>query len=95
MATDDFAYLAQVAAAFFFTLGRQNLGTTTGINHATNFMADDSSIPIGIQAICRPVVGNRAARRCDAGKKSWRLAAALARAAAAQGRDSQRADPES
>lgn len=51
MAADDFAYFAQVAPAFFFSLGTQKPGTTSGINHATNFAADDSSMPIGIRAM--------------------------------------------
>jgi amidohydrolase len=51
MAADDFAYFAQVAPAFFFQLGTQQPGTTSGINHATNFVADDSSIPVGIRAM--------------------------------------------
>jgi metal-dependent amidase/aminoacylase/carboxypeptidase family protein len=41
MAADDFAYFAQVAPAFFFALGTQKPGMTSGINHATNFVADD------------------------------------------------------
>jgi metal-dependent amidase/aminoacylase/carboxypeptidase family protein len=51
MAADDFAYFARVAPSFFFALGTQKPGTTSGINHATNFLADDSSIPIGIRAM--------------------------------------------
>ena len=51
IAGDDFAYFAQVAPAFFFALGTQKPGTTSAINHATNFVADDSSIPIGIRAM--------------------------------------------
>jgi metal-dependent amidase/aminoacylase/carboxypeptidase family protein len=47
MAADDFVYFAQVAPAFFFSLGSQKPGPT-GINHATNFVADDSAIPVGI-----------------------------------------------
>jgi amidohydrolase len=51
MAADDFAYFAQVAPAFFFALGTQKPGMKSGINHATNFVADDSSIPVGIRAM--------------------------------------------
>jgi metal-dependent amidase/aminoacylase/carboxypeptidase family protein len=51
MAADDFAFIAQVAPAFFFTLGTQKPGTTSGINHATNFAAYDSAIPAGIRAM--------------------------------------------
>jgi amidohydrolase len=51
MAADDFAFFAQRAPAFFFMLGTQKPGTTSGINHAPNFLADDSSIPLGIRAM--------------------------------------------
>jgi amidohydrolase len=51
MAADDFAFFAQRAPAFFFFIGTQKPGTTSGINHAPNFIADDSSIPIGIRAM--------------------------------------------
>jgi amidohydrolase len=50
-AADDFAYFAQVAPAFFFALGTQKPGTISGINHATNFVADVSAIPVGIRAM--------------------------------------------
>jgi metal-dependent amidase/aminoacylase/carboxypeptidase family protein len=48
MAADDFVYFAQVAPALFFSLGSQKPGPISGINHATNFVADDSAIPVGI-----------------------------------------------
>jgi amidohydrolase len=51
MASDDFAYFSQVAPTFFFELGTQKPGTTSGVNHAPNFRADDSSIPIGMRAM--------------------------------------------
>jgi len=51
MAADDFALFAQRAPAFFFFIGTQKPGTISGINHATNFVADDSSIPLGIRAM--------------------------------------------
>ena len=43
--------LAQIAPAFFFALGTQKPGMTSGINHETNFVADDSAIPVGIGAM--------------------------------------------
>jgi metal-dependent amidase/aminoacylase/carboxypeptidase family protein len=43
--------LAQVAPAFFFALGTQKPGMPSGIYHATNFVADDSAIPVGIRAM--------------------------------------------
>jgi len=51
MAADDFAEFGKVAPEFFFTLGTQKPGTVSGINHAKNFVADDSSIPLGMRAM--------------------------------------------
>jgi amidohydrolase len=51
MAADDFAYFAQLAPAFFFMFGTQKPGTVSGVNHAPNFLADDSSIPLGMRAM--------------------------------------------
>lgn len=51
MAADDFAYFSQVVPGFFFFLGTQKPGTTSGVNHAPNFQADDSAIPIGMRAM--------------------------------------------
>jgi amidohydrolase len=51
MAADDFAYFTQLVPGFFFFLGTQRPGTTSGINHAANFQADDSAIPIGMRAM--------------------------------------------
>lgn len=56
MAADDFAYFAQLAPAFFFLFGTQKPGTTSGINHAPNFQADDSSIPLGMRAMTEVLV---------------------------------------
>jgi len=56
MAADDFAYFAQTAPAFFFMLGTQKPGTRSGINHAPNFQADDSSIPLGMRAMTQVVL---------------------------------------
>ena len=51
MAADDFAYFTQLVPGFFFFLGTQKPGTTSGGNHATNFQADDSAIPIGMRVM--------------------------------------------
>jgi amidohydrolase len=56
MAADDFAYFGQTAPAFFFMLGTQKPGTTSGINHATSFLADDSSIAVGMRAMTQVLV---------------------------------------
>jgi amidohydrolase len=50
-AADDFAEFRKVAPAFFFSFGTQKPGTISGINHAKNFVADDSSIPLGMRAM--------------------------------------------
>jgi amidohydrolase len=50
-AADDFAYFARAVPGFFFFFGTQKPGTTSGINHAPNFLADDSSIPVGMRAM--------------------------------------------
>jgi amidohydrolase len=56
MAADDFAYFGQIVPAFFFMLGTQKPGTTSGINHAPNFQADDSSIPVGMRTMTQVLV---------------------------------------
>jgi amidohydrolase len=50
-AADDFAEFGKVAPEFFFSFGTQKPGTLSGINHAKNFVADDSSIPLGMRAM--------------------------------------------
>jgi metal-dependent amidase/aminoacylase/carboxypeptidase family protein len=56
MAADDLAYFAQEAPAFFFMLGTQKPGTASGINHAPSFLADDSSILVGMRAMTQVVL---------------------------------------
>lgn len=56
MAADDFAYFSQIVPSFFFFIGTQKPGTTSGINHAPNFQADDSAIPIGMRAMTEVVL---------------------------------------
>jgi len=51
MAADDFAEFRKVAPAFFFSFGTQKPGTISGGNHAKDFVADDSSIPLGMRAM--------------------------------------------
>jgi amidohydrolase len=51
MASDDFAYFAHEVPGFFFTMGSTKPGTVSGVNHAPNFRADDSAIPIGMRAM--------------------------------------------
>lgn len=56
MAADDFSLFSQVVPGFLFFLGTQKPGTTSGINHAANFLADDSSIPVGMRAMTQVLV---------------------------------------
>jgi len=51
MAAEDFAYFANEVPGFYFSLGTTRPGTTSGWNHTPNFMADDSSVPVGIRAM--------------------------------------------
>jgi amidohydrolase len=51
MASDDFAYFGREVPAFFFMMGSKKPGTISGINHAPNFRADDSAIPIAIRTM--------------------------------------------
>ena len=57
MAADDFAEFGKVAPEFFFSFGTQKPGTISGINHAKNYVADDSSIPLGIRVMTYVPVG--------------------------------------
>jgi amidohydrolase len=56
MAGDDFAFFGQAAPAFFFMLGTQKPGTVSGINHTAGFLADDSSILVGMRAMTQVVL---------------------------------------
>jgi amidohydrolase len=51
MGGEDFAYFANEVPAFFYRLGTQAPGVVSGGHHTPTFMADDSSIPIGIRAM--------------------------------------------
>jgi amidohydrolase len=51
MAAEDFAYFSNRIPGFYFSLGTTKPGTTSGWNHTPNFMADDSSIPVGIRVM--------------------------------------------
>ena len=51
MGGEDFAYFANEIPGFFFRLGQVLPGTTSGGHHTPTFMADDSSIPIGMRAM--------------------------------------------
>jgi amidohydrolase len=41
---------------FFYRLGQVKPGTTSGDHHTPTFLADDSSIPVGIKAMSFVIV---------------------------------------
>ena len=51
MAAEDFAYFARIVPGFYFSLGTTKPGTTSGWNHTPDFMADDTSVPVGMRAM--------------------------------------------
>jgi amidohydrolase len=56
MEAEDFAHFAERVPGFYFNLGTTKPGTTSGYNHAPNFMADDSSVPVAMRAMANLVV---------------------------------------
>lgn len=48
---EDFSYFANEVPGFYFSLGTQRPGTTSGGHHTPTFMADDSAIQVGIRAM--------------------------------------------
>ena len=51
MGSEDFSYFANEVPGFFYRLGQVKPGTTSGDHHTPTFLADDSSIPVGIKAM--------------------------------------------
>ena len=51
MVGEDFSLFANEVPGFFYRLGVQKPGTTSGDHHAPTFQADDSSIPVGIEVM--------------------------------------------
>jgi amidohydrolase len=51
MASEDFSFFANEVPGFFYRLGMVKPGTTSGDHHNPTFLADDSSIPVGIKAM--------------------------------------------
>ena len=51
MGSEDFSYFANEVPGFFFRLGQVKPGTTSGDHHTPTFLADDSSIPVGIKTM--------------------------------------------
>jgi amidohydrolase len=56
MASEDFSYFANEVPGFFFRLGQVKAGTTSGDHHTPTFLADDSSIPVGIKTMSLVIV---------------------------------------
>ena len=55
MAGEDFAHFANEAPGFYFFLGTQKPGTTSGGHHTPTFRADDAALPVGVRAMARLV----------------------------------------
>ena len=51
MASEDFSFFANEVPGFFYRLGQVKPGTTSGDHHTPTFLADDTSIPVGIKAM--------------------------------------------
>ena len=51
MAGEDFARFANEVPGFFYFLGTQKPGTTSGGHHSPTFRADDSALPVGVRAM--------------------------------------------
>lgn len=48
---EDFSYFANEIPGFYYRLGTQKPGTTSGNHHTANFQADDSALPVGIRVM--------------------------------------------
>jgi amidohydrolase len=51
MVSEDFSFFANEVPGFYFRLGQVKAGTTSGDHHTPTFLADDSSIPVGVKAM--------------------------------------------
>jgi amidohydrolase len=56
MGGEDFAYFANAVPGFFYRLGTVKPGGASGGHHTPTFLADDSSIPVGIKAMSSLVI---------------------------------------
>ncbi len=56
MGSEDFSFFANEVPGFYFRLGQVKAGTTSGDHHTPTFLADDSSIPVGIKAMSYVIV---------------------------------------
>ena len=55
MAGEDFSYFANEVPGFFYFLGTQKPGTTSGGHHSPTFRADDGALPVGVRAMAHLV----------------------------------------
>ncbi len=51
MASEDFSFFANEVPGFYYRLGTLKAGTTSGDHHTPTFLADDSAIPVGVNAM--------------------------------------------
>ena len=51
MAGEDFSRFANEVPGFFYFLGTQKPGTTSGGHHSPTFRADDAALPVGVRAM--------------------------------------------
>jgi amidohydrolase len=51
MSSEDFSFFANEVPGFFYRLGQVKPGTTSGDHHTATFLADDGSIPVGIEVM--------------------------------------------
>ncbi|HSC27070.1 MAG TPA: amidohydrolase, partial [Vicinamibacterales bacterium] len=56
MGSEDFSFFANKVPGFYFRLGQVRPGTTSGDHHTPTFLADDSSIPVGVKVMSFLVV---------------------------------------
>jgi amidohydrolase len=56
MGSEDFSFFANEVPGFFYRLGQVKPGTTSGDHHTPTFLADDGSIPIGVEVMSYIVV---------------------------------------
>jgi metal-dependent amidase/aminoacylase/carboxypeptidase family protein len=51
MGVEDFSYFANLIPGFYYRLGMVKPGTVSGGHHTPTFLADDSSVAVGIKAM--------------------------------------------
>jgi amidohydrolase len=57
MGGEDFAYFANEVPGFYFRLGMVKPGTRSGGHHTVDFLADDSSVPVGMRVMANLLLG--------------------------------------